>query len=981
MKMPELFVFAESFILGFVAAEVFRVTFYLSGGFAQALNDLSPWTIVVLLFFGLFVLVTYAIQRGALSTAMRMFRSRRIDQLMMVGLGVWSNELALALPWLSKLHTKLKVADPYWGLVLLILLCVVLSTPIIQRLRSRPEKKPSQLLYLSDEEITLDEHDLLGNKELAQTFAKTVLESGAHAGLVFGIDGPWGVGKTSFINLAERYWAQEMHRIIVCRFEPLRYASEPDLADRMLRDVTAKIQSKVYAPEFKSAANRYSRWIKGTADFSFLGFKLSMEPSQQTVDELLDDIDEVLKRLGRRLIIVIDDLDRLDPKTANNVLFAIRRTYKLNQATYVLCYDTEILVNNQDEGSKAREFLEKFVTVKLSLFVDSSSIRKFLLADWKRVESKVASVPSDTMINLGAVVKELASILESDQAAKYLPLIGDMRKVKRFINAIVLLPLEESILGRTDFNKQDLINLMLLQYNYPGLFRRIYAAETDGRSGSFSVKREYGKSELFNDTNFAQLIKSEGTAGFLLQQLFDVEELSLKDWGAIDETTKRSRACFNFEGLRNLESYLKFIVRLEKPIPQQTFVLYQGAVEQVLRGKHIVEVLTSPDFNLVQQEGEDCHHQFWSTLVNQSRDFTSELADQAIDRLIEYLPRYSAFDNDDRGLRQRSIYSLLRLLDRAGWGRTDGGRMQNTPQNVVEIAWRIFGKGTYQERGLLERLASPQRGALAWNDLMLFRLQCSADRQGQLYNLHTALIFDQDETAARTGLVTNLARLGMRKLSQETFSLFKRTYIDQKRNFLAEVNQVPVRDFLGEAFAGLEQNASFDQPSDIKERSIAHKIASARSVIKSFVIYQLSNSLPPNGSGVGCGYYDEQGVNDGGAIAKLMNIYVFDTCFNPDVDENNALLFLDHCLSHLSSSFFSDRDDRIYSATKNEIPGGLDQMAMGRYWQQHCAHIRAIGFQAIDRTVLTPNYTAFYREDLNGVFDVLDQMADEADKS
>ncbi len=81
MKMPELFVFAESLILGFVAAEVFRATFSLSGGFAQALNDRSPWTIGVLFFFGLFVLVTYVIQRGALAAAMRMFRSRRIDQL------------------------------------------------------------------------------------------------------------------------------------------------------------------------------------------------------------------------------------------------------------------------------------------------------------------------------------------------------------------------------------------------------------------------------------------------------------------------------------------------------------------------------------------------------------------------------------------------------------------------------------------------------------------------------------------------------------------------------------------------------------------------------------------------------------------------------------------------------------------------------------------------------------------------------------
>ena len=132
---------------------------------------------------------------------------------------------------------------------------------------------------------------------------------------------------------------------------------------------------KIFAPEFRPAASRYSQLIKGKADVSFLGFKLSLEPSQETVDELLDDIDEVLRRIDRRVIIVIDDLDRPDAKTTNNVLFATRRTFKLSQATYVLCYDTEVLAGNKEEGSRAREFLEKFVTVKLSLFVDSSSLR------------------------------------------------------------------------------------------------------------------------------------------------------------------------------------------------------------------------------------------------------------------------------------------------------------------------------------------------------------------------------------------------------------------------------------------------------------------------------------------------------------------------------------------------------------------------------------------------------------------------------
>ncbi len=974
MKMPELLVFARLFVVGFVGAEVCRATFYLGAGFAEELNDVALWAKVVGILAGLALCLTYAVRRGASVAAARMGRSFRLDLLMAMGVGVWSNELAL--PWLSKFHAALRSADPHWAPVVLLLLCVVLLSPFFQRYWPRPKKAPSQLYFIADEEIADEKDDLLASGGQAKSFAETVLASGAHPGLVFGVDGPWGVGKTSFINLAEHYWESAADKVIVCRFEPLRYASEPDLADRLIRDLSAAIQSKVFAPEFRPAASRYSRLIKGKADVSFLGFKLSLEPSQETVDELLDNIDEVLRRIGRRVIIVIDDLDRLDAKTTNNVLFATRRTFKLSQATYVLCYDTEVLAGGKEEGSRAREFLEKFVTVKLSLFVDSSSLRDFLRRDWERAESQLGSVPSDTMVKLGAVLNELADILDGDLAAKYLSLVGDLRKVKRFVNAILLMQIERTNLGRTDFNKQDLINLMLLHLNYPGLFRRIYAEETEGRSGTFSVHREYGKREFENSEAFSKVVADQqGSAGFLLTQLFDVETLELGARTDVEEAVLRSRACFNFEELRNLESYLKLIVRFATPEPQETFVLYQDAVERVRKGASIASVLASPDFEL--RRGEHAHDQFWRVLVNQSHEFTSALAQEAIETLIEYLPRYSAFENDDRGLRQRSIYSLLRLLDRAGWGRTSGRRLPNSAENVVEIAWRIFGENAYRGKGLLERLASPDRGVLGWNDLLLFRLQCSADRQGQLYNLHTALIVHQDVTAATSGLVSKLALMGMRNLSQEVFALFKRTYIDSPRNFLAEANDAPVDAFLGIAFAHLGEQASRDPQSEHGDTAIARRVASARSVVKSFVIYQLSNSLPPNGSGVGCGHYDADGVEDGGGIAKLMNDYVFGTCFNPDVHENNALLFLDHCLSHLSSSFFSGRDEEGYFATKAELPGGLDPKEMGSYWRQHREQIRERELQTSQRCVFTPNYIASYRDDLDGVFTVLDELADE----
>jgi len=974
MKMPELLVFARMFVIGFVGAETLRLTFYLGTNFANQLHEVVLWLKVVGILAGITLCLTYAVKRNAHLAAARIGQSYRIDLLVAVVIGVWSNELAS--PWLASVHAAFMSADPHWAPAIFILLCFVLLSPLVQQHCSKPRKQTSQLYFVTDEEIKDKKDDLFASEAQAKSFADTVLASGSHPGLVFGVDGPWGVGKTSFINLAERYWNSAADRVIVCRFEPLRYASEPDLADRLIRDLSATIQGNVFAPEFRPAASRYSRLIRGKADVSFLGFKLSLEPSQETVDELLDDIDDVLRRIDRRVIIVIDDLDRLDAKTTNNVLFATRRTFKLSQATYVLCYDTEVLAGSKEEGSRAREFLEKFVTVKLSLFVDSSSLRNFLQRDWERDESQLVSVPSDTMVKLGAVLNELAGILDGDLAANYLPLVGDLRKVKRFVNAMLLMQIEKTNLGRTDFNKRDLINLILLHLNYPGLFRRIYAEETEGRSGTFSLQRKDGKREFKNAETFAQLKDEfQASARFLLVQLFDVGTLGIASGSTVEESVLRSRACFNSSEFRNLEAYLKLIVRFATPEPQETFVLYQGAVEQVRKGASIVSVLRSPDFELVR--GEQAHDQFWRVLVNQSHDFTSVLAEDAIETLVDYLPRYSAFEHDDRGLRQRSIYSLLRLLDHAGWGRTSGRRLPNRADNVIEIAWRLFGENTYRGKGLLERLASPDRGVLGWNDLVLFRLQCSADRQGQLHNLHTALIVDQDKAAATSGLVSKLALMGMRKLSQEVFALFKRTYIDSQRNFLADANDVPVEAFLGIAFAELLEEASRAPQSEHGDNAIARRVASARSVVKSFVIYQLSNSLPPNGSGVGCGHYDEDGVEDGGGIAKVMNDYMFNICFNPDIHQGNVLLFLDHCLSHLSSSFFSGRDEDGYVATKAELPGGLDPKAMGRYWRQHREHIRGRDLHASGRCVFTSNYTAFYRDDLDGVFTVLDELADE----
>jgi hypothetical protein len=397
VQMPELLVFLKALGLGFLLAEVFRVAQLGGAGLANQLVHTETSAQLVGVLVLILPFLAYAWSRGIVGNMARFGRSRRADLLLSVALGIWANYLLS--DFTDKFHERIAKLNPLWALLLLGFLLVLVVSAIVRALYARRKKKAYQLYFLTDDEIRGSEDDLLAIEEQAHQFAATVLASGSNTGLVYGIDGPWGTGKTSFINLACNYWrTHAANEVILFRFEPLRYASDPDLAEKFIRDLAAEIQHQVFAPEFQPAASRYSRMLKGKADFSFLGFKLAVEPAAETIDELLSAIDDVLTRIRRRVVVVVDDLDRLDTKAVNNVLFTVRRTFNLTQAAYILCYDTENLVATKEEGERARQFLEKFVNLKLSLFVDSSALVNFLERDWGREGVKYQSIPAETML-------------------------------------------------------------------------------------------------------------------------------------------------------------------------------------------------------------------------------------------------------------------------------------------------------------------------------------------------------------------------------------------------------------------------------------------------------------------------------------------------------------------------------------------------------------------------------------------------------
>lgn len=56
--------------------------------------------------------------------------------------------------------------------------------------------------YVADKPIEKADEDLLGRSDFAKQFGKSICEYDSKDGLVIGLYGKWGSGKTSIINMA-----------------------------------------------------------------------------------------------------------------------------------------------------------------------------------------------------------------------------------------------------------------------------------------------------------------------------------------------------------------------------------------------------------------------------------------------------------------------------------------------------------------------------------------------------------------------------------------------------------------------------------------------------------------------------------------------------------------------------------------------------------------------------------------------------------
>jgi predicted KAP-like P-loop ATPase len=252
--------------------------------------------------------------------------------------------------------------------------------------------------------------DRLGRHSFAAALAAEVMAAPAARGYVMGLTGPWGSGKTSILNLTVDALGDEA---IVVHFNPWMFSGTEALVSSFFAEISKQLDKK--ETKLKNIAGKLATYgqllsplaavvgastaVQGTANILQA---LSAAPS---VFEQHKDLRELLKGLDKRLVIIVDDVDRLRPAEVLDIVRLVRLVGDFPNTLYLLAFDRGRVEGCLGEGDpeRGRAYLEKIVQVThdvpaarqpdvtamfiagLAPMLDALPVGPFNMGDWQNI--------------------------------------------------------------------------------------------------------------------------------------------------------------------------------------------------------------------------------------------------------------------------------------------------------------------------------------------------------------------------------------------------------------------------------------------------------------------------------------------------------------------------------------------------------------------------------------------------------------------
>lgn len=358
-------------------------------------------------------------------------------------------------------------------------------------------------LISPDLPIKKSAEDRLNRGAFAKSLAKTISQYSFPSSFTIGLYGEWGSGKTSLVNMVLEAVEDIDNSAIILRFNPWLCADPKQLITQFFKQMATAIKLK------KPTAEKAWELIDQYADIfdvaslipgagtiiAAVGKTLAKEANErieQRTKDLQESKDQIVNKMMEesiKIIVSIDDIDRLSEEEIIAVFQLVKALADFPNTVYILAFDYDVVVRalSQVQHGDGKEYLEKIIQVPFE--IPAPSIANIHDALFSKLNSILEDIPEERW------AKTTWAELFQFGLQKY---IKSIRDVIRYTNVFLL----KYELLKDETDPVDLLGLTSLQVFEPSLYSKLpsYKDTLCGSDYSYSYERQKADEEKVKKT-------------------------------------------------------------------------------------------------------------------------------------------------------------------------------------------------------------------------------------------------------------------------------------------------------------------------------------------------------------------------------------------------------------------------------------------------------------------------------------------------
>ncbi len=313
----------------------------------------------------------------------------------------------------------------------------------------------------------------------AKTIANHIISTSTKNSFGIAVIGEWGSGKSDFLLRLKENLVSSKENLIL-NFNPWRVNKSDAIIDEFFKSLSSTLRpyNRMIATKIKEYSTRILQNSK-EAKHRLYDTIINEFITEESIDKNYDSINTAIQKTGKRIVVFIDDMDRLTGKEVMEVLRLVRNSANFANTFFIIGIDQNYIVNvlkTTNHFTNEQEYLKKIFQLVIAL----PKFKKEIFID--EIKKQLSNISSDS-INIeklnGSLEKlsyyflgiKLKFSLHEENGYLIESLLNNMRDLKRFCNSFKVAYNTGTL--KDDADLHDLLVLELIKNKSIDVYNKI----------------------------------------------------------------------------------------------------------------------------------------------------------------------------------------------------------------------------------------------------------------------------------------------------------------------------------------------------------------------------------------------------------------------------------------------------------------------------------------------------------------------------